>query len=126
MFAVNVRGANDVIAEFAPLLQAGSRIILVSSTAGRTPFEGEVLVYCASKAALDALAHVARIELAKRAILVSNVVPGTIDTPFWSKPRPDCDEILKPETVAEAICFMAQQPEFCVMSEVIIQPKKEL
>ncbi|HEX6370746.1 MAG TPA: SDR family oxidoreductase [Longimicrobium sp.] len=125
VFRTNVRGAFEVLARLGPHLERGSRIVLVSSTAARAPFEGGA-AYCASKAALDALARVARLELAPRGILVSVVAPGTIDTPFWPRPRADADVILTAGAVADAVCFLAAQPEHAIVTDLVLQPEKEL
>lgn len=68
-----------------PLLKKNQGIIInVSSTTSRlpTPFLG---AYSASKAAINALSDVLRLELAHAGVRVVVVEPGTVDTPLHEK-----------------------------------------
>jgi NAD(P)-dependent dehydrogenase (short-subunit alcohol dehydrogenase family) len=84
-FDVNVIGAMAVTQAFAPLLREHpSRIIFIGSIAGRIAMP-YMAPYCASKAALRALADALRMELAPSHIDVSLIEPGSVATPIWSK-----------------------------------------
>lgn len=82
-FDVNVFGQVAVTQAALPQIRAaGGRIIFISSTGGRAPVTMEG-AYCASKAALEALANVLRVELRPWHIAVSVVEPGPTDTGPW-------------------------------------------
>lgn len=66
----------------APLLRAGGSIVNVASLAGFVPVHDEA-AYSASKAGLRAFSRVVREELRGRAVRVSLVSPGPVDTPFF-------------------------------------------
>lgn len=76
---INVMGAAAVVREFAPLLEAGSRIVLVSSESTRVavPFTGP---YVMTKCALEAYADTLRRELLPLGIRVTVIQPGAIRT----------------------------------------------
>ncbi|MBY0261303.1 MAG: glucose 1-dehydrogenase [Phycisphaerales bacterium] len=76
----NVLGTLLVTAEFSRRFKADAgRVVNISSGAARAAIP-ECGVYCASKAAVEALARVHALELAKRHITVNCVAPGTTET----------------------------------------------
>jgi NAD(P)-dependent dehydrogenase (short-subunit alcohol dehydrogenase family) len=84
-FAVNVFGPAEVTRAFAPLLRKErGRLINISapSAALPLPFAGAI---SASKAALDSLSHVARVELGAQGVAVITVIPGAIETEIFAK-----------------------------------------
>jgi NAD(P)-dependent dehydrogenase (short-subunit alcohol dehydrogenase family) len=92
---VNVLGAHAVTQALLPLLRAArGRIVLVGSISGKiaTPYLG---AYAASKHALEAMADVLRMELAKWGIAVSIIEPGSVATPIWGKLAAGADELEK-------------------------------
>jgi len=85
VFDVNVFGVQRTSAAFLPLIRRGrGRLVHVGSSAGgfATPLMGP---YCASKAALEALADAQRRELAPWKIAVALVAPGPVDTGIWDQ-----------------------------------------
>lgn len=90
-----------------PMLERGcGHVCLVGSVAGRTGVAGEA-VYAATKAALDAFAESLRLEVQDSGVCVSLVVPGAVDTGFFTargrpydrrSPRP-----VSADRVAEAV-----------------------
>ena len=86
-FGVNVRGLVFVSKAVAAHMIAqgrGGKIINMSSQAGRRG-EANVLVYCASKAAVISITQSMALELIKHRINVNSIAPGVVDTPMWDQ-----------------------------------------
>mmetsp|Transcript_36740 Transcript_36740/g.38120 ORF Transcript_36740/g.38120 Transcript_36740/m.38120 type:complete len:264 (+) Transcript_36740:1-792(+) len=83
IFSVNVQNTFFTIKEFLPLLQKAknSNIIVVSSQAGYTPFEG-IGIYSVSKTALIALVKLLGSELGQHKIRINGIAPGIVKTKF--------------------------------------------
>ena len=84
-FGVNVRGlvfVSKAVAERMVAQGRGGKIINMSSQAGRRG-EANVLVYCASKAAVISITQSMGLELIKCRINVNGIAPGVVDTPMW-------------------------------------------
>jgi NAD(P)-dependent dehydrogenase (short-subunit alcohol dehydrogenase family) len=82
-FEVNLVGQVGLTQAVLPRLRvAAGRIVFISSVGGRSviPMEG---AYCASKAALEAVADALRVELRPWNISVSVIEPGPTDTERW-------------------------------------------
>ncbi len=80
IFNVNLFGVYRVNREFAPLMNAGGRIIIITSELAPIdplPFTG---IYAVTKAALDKYAYSLRMEVNLRGIKVSVIRPGAVDT----------------------------------------------
>ncbi|MEU4679238.1 SDR family NAD(P)-dependent oxidoreductase [Micromonospora sp. NPDC023737] len=107
LLAVNLRAPMELTRALLPgMCHRGGHLVFVGSIAGRLGVNGEA-VYAATKAGLDAFAQSLRMELACRQVAVSTVVPGVVDTPFFTRrgqpyrrrrPRP-----LPPDRVAAAL-----------------------
>ncbi|HZY74956.1 MAG TPA: SDR family NAD(P)-dependent oxidoreductase [Jatrophihabitantaceae bacterium] len=84
-FAVNVVGTVAVTQAFLPLLRpAHGRIVNMGGAAGRVamPMYGAL---SASKAALDSVSDVLRMELLRQGIRVSYIEPGALQTTFFER-----------------------------------------
>jgi D-sorbitol dehydrogenase (acceptor) len=84
-FGVNVRGpifVSKAVAGRMIVQGRGGKIINMSSQAGRRG-EANVLVYCASKAAVISITQSMGLELIKYRINVNGIAPGVVDTPMW-------------------------------------------
>ncbi|MET0393486.1 MAG: SDR family NAD(P)-dependent oxidoreductase [Chitinophagaceae bacterium] len=92
---------------FLQMLQQGSgRIYLVGSRQGLDTRNGKgVVAYALAKSLLFRLAELMNAEAEGRDVVVSVIVPGTIDTPQNRESMPDADfnSWTKPETIAEII-----------------------
>ena len=84
-FGVNVRGLVFVTKAVVARMREqgrGGKIINMASQAGRRG-EANVLVYCASKAAVISITQSMALELIKYKINVNAIAPGVVDTPMW-------------------------------------------
>ncbi|MBN1595452.1 SDR family oxidoreductase [candidate division FCPU426 bacterium] len=84
---INLFGVIMVTQRFLPLLkQAHGRIIMISSTSGRsaTALMGP---YCCSKFALEALVDTLRQEVKRAGVEVVSIQPGPTKTPIFAKTR---------------------------------------
>jgi len=123
----NLRGGFLMIKAVLPLMIKKRRghIINILSVAANSAFE-DSSVYAASKAGLQALANSLRSEVRRYNIKVTNILPGSIDTPMWdSKIRARYkNRMLSPADVAGIIVNAANQPKKLVVEDVIIRPLK--
>ena len=83
---VNVTGLLRTSQAFIPFMSSGSKLINVSSMAGKVSFPG-LGAYHASKHAVEAISDVLRLELKPKGINVSIIEPGRIATPIWKTSR---------------------------------------
>lgn len=131
MLDSNVKGLLYVTRAVLPLMptDAGALIINMSSVAGRQPYANGA-VYCASKAAVDALTAGMRLDLVGRGIRVAQVSPGAVETEF-ARVRFKGDaaraaatyagyEPLQATDVAELIGFMATRPARVNFADVLL------
>jgi len=84
-FGVNVRGLVFVTKAVVARMREqgrGGKIINMSSQAGRRG-EPNIIVYCASKAAVISITQSMGLELIKHKINVNGIAPGVVDTPMW-------------------------------------------
>lgn len=91
---VNVTGLLRVTQAFIPLMRPGSRLVNVSSMAGKVSFPG-LGAYHASKHAVEAISDTLRLELKSGGIEVSIIEPGRIATPIWQSSRSTADALLQ-------------------------------
>lgn len=84
MMNVNFKGAYFTLSRFAPILNDGASVVLLSSTSAIISPPG-ASVYAASKAAINAVVKIAALELAPRKIRVNAVSPGPVATEIMQK-----------------------------------------
>ncbi|MGY4044030.1 SDR family NAD(P)-dependent oxidoreductase [Aeromonas hydrophila] len=80
----NLVATGHALAAFLPLLGAGGRLAIVSSSVSWLPLP-RAEAYGASKAALDYLADTLRLDLAGKGIGVTLIRPGFVQTPLTAK-----------------------------------------
>ncbi|MFB2858980.1 SDR family NAD(P)-dependent oxidoreductase [Aeromonas hydrophila] len=80
----NLVATGHSLAAFLPLLGAGGRLAIVSSSVSWLPLP-RAEAYGASKAALDYLADTLRLDLAGKGIGVTLIRPGFVQTPLTAK-----------------------------------------
>jgi NAD(P)-dependent dehydrogenase (short-subunit alcohol dehydrogenase family) len=110
-----------------PLLRrrGGGRIINVSSHAARNAFP-QWGAYCASKAALASFSRCLGEEERAHGIRVSTLTLGAVNTPLWESESVhssfDRRAMLAPEQAAEALLFLAQQPDTQTVEDLTLMP----
>jgi NAD(P)-dependent dehydrogenase (short-subunit alcohol dehydrogenase family) len=123
MMAVNLRGAFLCCREVLPgmIERRSGHIINVISTVSQIGME-QMSGYSASKWGLLGMTKSLVKEARPYGVRVSAISPGGTDSTFRSTPRPD---YLAPETVAEAIVYVASLPETAVVHDLIVRPMVE-
>ena len=96
---------------------------MISSLAGSNPIAG-MSAYCASKAALDHLAHCLMLEVRHQGVKVTTIAPGSVDTSFGSADRqPRRQEwMLRPQDVADAVLDLIRTRDDAHLSRVEMRP----
>jgi len=126
VMGVNFRGTFLVLREALPhLIDARGHAFVLASIAALRPFPMSA-AYCASKAAVRALAQVIAEEYRHTGLRVTTLVIGSVDSPFWDRaggtelPR---DRMLRPEDVAQAVVSAAATPPGASVDELVLMPK---
>jgi NADP-dependent 3-hydroxy acid dehydrogenase YdfG len=128
MLLTNVLGVALTIRATLPhLLERGSgHYLITSSVAGRRVLPGSL--YSASKWAVTAIGEALRQELRQmhenRAIRVTLIEPGMVDTPFFDN-RPGPDHALLDDDIARAVMYTLSQPERVDVNELLIRPTSQ-
>ncbi|MFD0821770.1 SDR family NAD(P)-dependent oxidoreductase [Micromonospora zhanjiangensis] len=135
MYDVNVLGSLRVTKALLPALDASGAgtVIMVSSTAGFTVYEGGG-GYTAAKHAQTALTGTLRLELSGRPIRVVEIDPGMVKTDEFGLVRFDGDaeraaavyagvpEPLVAEDVADCIAWCATRPQHVNIDRLVVRP----
>lgn len=129
LFAVNTRGAFNVLSAAARCLGEGGRIIMISTSAigANNPEYGP---YAASKAAVEVMARHLAHELRGRGVTVNSVAPGPTATDMFFETRtekqvtaqtmlPPLERLGTPEDVARVVSFLAGPDGGWVNAQVI-------
>ncbi|WP_425147428.1 SDR family oxidoreductase [Deinococcus sp.] len=126
--AVNTVAPAELTGLLLPRLRAErGAVVFVNSGAGLRAGAGWSS-YAASKFALRALADSLREEEAHSGVRVISVYPGRTDTAMQRKVRAqegqpyDPDAFMRPETVAQAVCYALDAPRDALISELTIRP----
>ncbi|MCB0520012.1 MAG: SDR family NAD(P)-dependent oxidoreductase [Lewinellaceae bacterium] len=130
MIDTNIKGLLYMTRAIAPGMveRRSGHIINVSSNAGKEMYPGGN-VYCATKAAVEALTKSMRLDLYQHNVRVSEVSPGHVEETEFAKVRFDGNEEraaktyenfqpLKSSDVAEAIYFIATRPAYVNIQDV--------
>jgi len=127
--AANLRGPFLLVRAFLPgmLRRGAGHFIHVGSVAGRVAFP-ENGGYAASKFGLRGLHEVLRAEVRGTGVRATLVEPAATDTPLWDPIDPDSRadlparaSMLRPEDVARAVLFAAQQPLAVQISSIAVE-----
>ncbi|WP_245177073.1 SDR family NAD(P)-dependent oxidoreductase [Geodermatophilus sp. DF01_2] len=113
MLALNLGAPVELTRRLLPsmLARGSGHLVFVASIAGAVPVPGEV-VYSATKGGLIAFADALRMEVGRRGVGVSVVLPGAVDTPFFARRGRRYDRswprMRGPEEVARSIVRAAE------------------
>jgi 3-oxoacyl-[acyl-carrier protein] reductase len=125
----NLRGAFNVMAQAAAYLEAGGRIIVLTSSVIAKSFPGYG-PYIASKAAVEALVPVLANELRGRAITVNAIAPGPVGTELFLEGKSEelvtylaklapLERLGKPDEIASAVSFLAGPDGAWINAQVV-------
>ncbi len=120
----NLSGAFYAIRAAAPLLErdGGGWIFNIASLAARNPFAGGA-AYNASKFGMLGLSEAAMLDLRKRGVRVSTILPGSVDTAFGGG-ESGSNWKLAPEEIARAVLDLLRYPERALPSRVELRPSR--
>lgn len=131
MIDVNVQGLLYVSKCIIPQMvkREKGHIVNISSVAGKLPY-AKGAVYCASKAAIEALSQGMRLDLTQHGIKITNIAPGAVETEF-SLVRFKGDEEaarrayagfdpLRPQDIADAIVYAVTAPSNVCVADITL------
>ena len=132
MVNVNIHGVLNTIHRSLPmLLSSKGHVVNIGSLAARQVFPNSG-VYCATKHAVLAISESLRTEF-RNDLAVTTINPGAVNTPFIDRTtndelrsdyRPQFDQGMTPEYVAEAVCFAIESQGRGMVSELTIRPDR--
>ena len=106
------------------LARRGGHVFMISSLAGSNANPG-MAAYAASKAALDHFARCLMLEVRSRAIKVTTIAPGSVDTPFsGARGSGDTSWMLTPEDVAQTVIELAHMRDGAHSSRIELRPAR--
>lgn len=125
MLSVNLKGTilGSQAALRAMIPQKKGHIINVISTASLRGIPSET-VYCAAKWGVRGFTQGLAEEAAAHRIRVTAILPGGVDTPFWtdaSTRQAPTQLFLKPEHIADGIIRCLEMDDFCVARELVLR-----
>lgn len=127
----NVQGLIYLARAIAPgMVQRGTgHIVNISSVAGKYTYANGA-VYCASKAAVEALSEGMRLDLTQHGIKITNIAPGAVATEFsLVRFKGDAERAAKvyagfdpllPEDVADAIVYAVTAPARVTVADITL------
>jgi len=132
MVDVNIKGVLNTLHAALPVLaQNKGHVINIGSLAARQVFPNSG-VYCATKHAVLAISESIRLEY-RNDVAVTTINPGAVNTPFIDRTtnealrsdyRPQFDEGMSPEFVADAIFTTLEARGRGVFSEITLRPDR--
>lgn len=123
VLSVNLKGTFLMTKYSLPYIPGGGHILNVGSNASKKGFPAWSS-YCASKFGVLGFTHSLREEVRDRGIKVSSVLPGPTKTEIWNTLEGNWDKgkMMSPETTADMIYFVVNQPQNANIDEVDIVP----
>jgi NADP-dependent 3-hydroxy acid dehydrogenase YdfG len=107
------------------MLQAGGQIVNVLSVVVTRTFPGSA-GYSVGKVGLQTLGRILAEEYRREGVRVTNLIPGSTDTPLWDSLdfQPDRKDMLTAMAVAEAIRDVVMMPTDRNVDEMVLMPPK--
>lgn len=137
MYELNVLGTFRVVQGLLPALrETEGSIVVITSTAGREPYEGGG-GYVAAKFAERVATRTLRLELVGEPVRVIDIAPGMVHTEEFSLVRYDGDQAkadavyagvpdpLSAADVAEAVRWTLSLPAHVDVDELVIRPRAQ-
>lgn len=136
MIDTNIKGLLYVTRFITPYMvnKRAGHVINVGSIAGKEAYPNGA-VYCATKAAVDALTKGMRMDLYTHGIRVSQVSPGHVEETEFARVRFDGDEQrariyddfqpLRSADVADIVYFMASRPAHVNIQDVLVMGSQQ-
>lgn len=136
MIDINIKGVIYVSKAVLPLMIANNsgHIINLSSIAGKQTYPNAA-IYCASKAAIEALSQGMRFDLQQHHIRVTNVAPGAVNTEFslvrFKGDQEKSDKVyqgyqaLEANDIANSIAYVINQPQHVQIADMTIFPSAQ-
>lgn len=133
MIDTNIKGLLYITRKVLPLMMDSpiKHIINIGSIAGKEVYPNGN-VYCATKAAVDALTRAMRIDLLDKGFKVTGVHPGMVETEFsLVRFKGNVDQAtkvyeglkpLRPEDIAHIIDFILSLPSHVNINDIVIMP----
>jgi uncharacterized protein len=120
---VNLIAPMRLIHAALPAMMKGPdpQIIQVLSIAATTVFAGAE-AYSASKAGALAFGRSLSLSYRKQGLRVTNILPGATDTMIWGDRGPLRSDMLRAESIGEAIRWLVNLPTNQVVEELTITP----
>jgi enoyl-[acyl-carrier protein] reductase III len=127
----NARALFTIARHAAPTMPPGSAIVAISSLGSDRVLDNYVLVGV-SKAALEALVRYLAVELAPSDIRVNAVSAGLVETRAldyfpnredmlgFYRDRTPAGQLVEPEDVAEAVCFLASPAAAMIRGQTVV------
>lgn len=136
MVDTNIKGAMYVARAVTPLMAArfaregvSGHVVNMGSVAGKDIYE-KGNIYCATKAAVDAMSHAMRIDLLRHQIRVTAIHPGAAETEFalvrFKGDQATAKSVYKgiqpltAEDVAEVIYFCTSLPAHVCVNDLVL------
>ena len=131
VMATNARSTLLCAQEAAKLMQAGGRIVGLSSVGSQRVIPGYAAVGV-SKAAAEAITRYLAVELAPRGITVNTVCAGAIETDIWraipdgerlleaARSRTPAGALVTAEAVADIVHFLASAAAQSIQGQIIV------
>lgn len=131
-FALNVKGPYFLVQKALKHMQAGSRIIFVStSVMHASQLSPPYTLYASTKGAIEQMTHAIAKDLGPRGITVNAVAPGPTGTELFLKGKSDelissiakfspFGKIGEPEEIADVFVFLASNASRWVSGQVIM------
>lgn len=129
---LNIKGTLWGIAAVIPVFveQGFGHIINLGSVHGLKVFSPGGAVHSGSKFAIRAITEGLRVELARKAIRVTSITPGAVDTGIQDRTtgtdsariREIYRNAISASSVSKAIAFAIEQPQDVDINEIVIRP----